>query len=51
MYSSNFSNGIVNARWFIEACALAMSPTPGRAAADATPGAFCGALGNQKNAR
>src|SRR5687768_13252841 len=49
-YSSNFSLGTLNATWFIEPWAVVRSPTPGRAAADDTPGTASGALGNQKKA-
>ena len=49
-YSSNFSGGTSNATWFIEPCAVLMSPLPGRLAAEAMPGAWPGAPGNQKKA-
>jgi hypothetical protein len=49
-YSSNFSAGTWNARWFIELTALVMSPMPGIFAGAEMPGTASGASANQKNA-
>ena len=38
------------ATWFIDPIAVARSPSPGSAPAEATPGAAAGAFGNQKKA-
>ena len=49
-YSSNFSAGTWNARWFIELTALAISPIPGIAAGEEMPGTRSAASANQKKA-
>jgi hypothetical protein len=51
-YSSKRSSGTSNARWFIEACAEAMSPrSPGSVPAFDTPGCAGPRRANQKKAR